>query len=50
MLFKFGKFWKTILFLSFSWIIFVICGYEFVAVTLLALIYSESFKDDHSLL
>jgi hypothetical protein len=50
MLFQFGKFWKTILFLLFSWLIYVFFDYEFALVTILALIYSKSFKDNHTLL
>jgi len=50
MLFKFGKFWKTLLFLTFSWTMYAVYDYEFVVVTLLALIYSKSFKDKHSFL
>tara|TARA_R110000796_G_scaffold190249_2_gene306982 strand:+ start:444 stop:596 length:153 start_codon:yes stop_codon:yes gene_type:complete len=50
MLFKFGKFWKTVLFLMFSWVIYVAFGYEFALVTIGALIYSNNFKDKHTLL
>lgn len=50
MLFKFGKFWKTALFLVFSWAMYAIYGYEFAIVTILALIYSQKFSDTHRLL
>lgn len=50
MLFRFGKFWKTLLFVIASWGIYAIFGYEFAIITLLALIYSKNFKDTHRLL
>jgi hypothetical protein len=50
MLFKFGKFWKTILFLLFSWSMYAIYGYEFALVTIAALIYSDNFKDNQTLM
>lgn len=50
MLFHFGKFWKTVLFLFLSWSIYTIFGYEFALVTILALIYSKNFEDEHRLL
>ncbi len=50
MLFKFGKFWKTALFLFLSWSMYAVYGYEFTLVTILALMYSETFKDKHTLM
>jgi len=38
MLFKFGKFWKTIVLVLGSWILFGIWDFEFTTITLLALI------------
>jgi len=38
MLFTFNKFWKTLLILISSWIAYGFMGYEFVLITLLALI------------
>jgi|TARA_R100001224_G_C3941051_1_gene122300 hypothetical protein len=38
MLFKFGKFWKTLTLMIGSWIFFGIWGFEFTTITLLALI------------
>jgi hypothetical protein len=38
MLFTFNKFWKTLLIVISSWGLYAISGYEFVIVTLLALI------------
>jgi hypothetical protein len=45
MLFKFGKFWKTIVFLIGSWTIYGFWGFEFAVVTLLALIFATHFKE-----
>jgi len=50
MLFKFGKGWKTLLFLLCSWGIYGFYGHEFAIVTLLALLYSQNFEDTHGLL
>ena len=38
MLFKFGKFWKTLSLVVVSWIFYGIFGFEFTAITLLSLI------------
>ena len=38
MLFKFGKFWKTISLLFGSWILYGIFGFEFTTITLLSFI------------
>lgn len=50
MLFKFGKSWKALLFTLFVWGSFALCGFEFTVVTILALIFTQNFKDEHSLL
>ena len=50
MLFRFGKFWKTLFFVLFSWGTYVAFGYEFTLVTILALIYAKNFKDETGLL
>ena len=42
MLFSFNTFWKSILILILSWIIFAIWGYEFTIITLLALILAKN--------
>jgi len=42
MLFSFNYFWKSILILLFSWIIYAIWGYEFAIITLLALILAKN--------
>ena len=50
MLFKFGKFWKSALFMVLSWSIYALFGYEFALVTIVALIYCQKFKDNDSML
>ena len=45
MLFKFGKFWKVMCFIFGSWILYGIWGYEFAAITLLALILANILPD-----
>lgn len=40
MLFEFGVFWRVIVFLVVTWICYALWGFEFVALTLLALIAS----------
>jgi len=45
MLFEFGKFWKSTIFLVFSWICYGIFGFEFTAITLLSLIIANNFTD-----
>jgi len=37
MLFKFGKFWKSVAFIVASWIFYGIWGFELTTITLLAL-------------
>jgi len=44
MLFKFGKFWKTITLVISSWIIYGFWGFEFATITLLALILASSLQ------
>jgi len=50
MLFKFGKFWKTVLFLVGSWTLYGIYGFEFTVITVLSLICAQKFTDKHRLL
>jgi len=50
MLFKFGKFWKTVLFLVGSWIAYGLYGFEFTTITILALIFAQNFNDRYRLL
>ena len=50
MLFKFGKFWKTVLFLIGSWSLYALFGYEFALVTVVSLLYCDNFKDDYTIL
>jgi hypothetical protein len=45
MLFKFGKFWKSLCFVVGTWIFYGICGFEFTTITLLSLIFISTFKD-----
>jgi hypothetical protein len=45
MLFKFGKFWKSISFIIGAWIIYGLFDFEFTVITLLALIVTYNFKD-----
>jgi hypothetical protein len=49
MLFKFGKEWKTLLFLLSTWALYGLFGFEFVAITVLSLIYASKFKNSNSL-
>tara|TARA_R100000008_G_scaffold84698_1_gene72777 strand:- start:3447 stop:3587 length:141 start_codon:yes stop_codon:yes gene_type:complete len=46
MLFKFDKFWKTLLMVISSWVFFAIWGFELTTVTLLALIGSQYLKNE----
>jgi len=48
MLFAFNIFWKTILFLVASWTTWALLGYEFTAITLLALLVARGFKNNSS--
>ena len=50
MLFKFGKFWKTIIFLILSWVAYGFFGFEFTAITILTLIFSQNLSDDYRFL
>jgi|TARA_R100001163_G_scaffold21559_1_gene18351 hypothetical protein len=45
MLFKFGKFWKTISLLMGTWIFYGVFGFEFAVVTALSLILATNLKD-----
>ena len=48
MLFTFNKFWKTLFFVVGAWGCWVIAGYHFTSITLLALIIASNFKNDSS--
>lgn len=41
MLFEFGHFWKTIVFLVATWVLYGFVGFEFTTITLLALLSSH---------
>lgn len=45
MLFKFGKFWRTLSWIIGSWTFYGIFGFEFTVITLLALIAVFNIKD-----
>jgi hypothetical protein len=45
MLFKFGKFWKTIAILMGTWVYYGFFGFEFTVVTILSLILAAGVKD-----
>jgi len=45
MLFKFGKFWKSICFLIGSWVFYGIFGFEFTTITILSFIAATSFNE-----
>ncbi len=42
MLFSYNKFWKTLTIVLFSWALYVIWGYQFTIITLLALILAKN--------
>jgi len=44
MLFRFGFFWKFILTLVTSWVVYGLCGYEFTIITILACILALKFQ------
>ena len=48
MLFKFGTFWKSLVFLIGTWIFYGIFNFEFTIITLLALIFSVHFKEQNN--
>ena len=50
MLFTFNKFWKTIGFLLGVWVTYALWGFEFTVITLLALLYASSFKNNNNLI
>ena len=50
MLFKFGKFWKTVVFVACSWICYGIWGFELTTITILSLIVANNFKDSTKVL
>jgi uncharacterized membrane protein len=45
MLFKFGKFWKSLTLVIGSWIFYGFFGFEFAAITLLSLIVSAQLSE-----
>ena len=50
MLFKFGKFWKTLTLMIGSWIFFGIWGFEFTTITLLSLIVAVHLNETKKLI
>jgi hypothetical protein len=50
MLFQFGKFWKNLFFLFVAWGSYLAFGFEFTAITILALIYGTNFKNNNIIL
>jgi hypothetical protein len=46
MLFKFGKFWKSLSFVVGTWILYGAMGFEFATITLLALIFASNFNEN----
>ena len=46
MLFKFGKFWKTLLLVCLSWGSYLFFGFEFTVVTILALVLASKIDDN----
>jgi hypothetical protein len=50
MLFKFGKFWKSISFIVGSWVSYALFGFEFTTITILSLMIVSKFKDEAKLL
>lgn len=47
MLFTFGKFWKTLVFVASASMSYSIIGFELTTIILLSLIYSVNFKSDN---
>jgi hypothetical protein len=50
MLFKFGKFWKTITLVISFWIMFGLFDFEFTTITLLTLILASTLSDTRKIL
>ena len=50
MLFKFGKFWKGLLFMIGTWVFYGCFGFDMTVITLLGLIMVQTFKSDSILL
>tara|TARA_R110002020_G_scaffold33876_3_gene102822 strand:- start:1097 stop:1249 length:153 start_codon:yes stop_codon:yes gene_type:complete len=50
MLFKFGKFWKTMLLVISSWIFYGIFSFEFTTITLLSLIVAVHLNETKKLI
>jgi len=50
MLFKFGKFWKSLILLSSTWALYLFFDFEFVVITLLAFILISKLDDNDFLL
>ena len=46
MLFKFGKFWKSLILVMGSWIFYGFFGFEFTTITILSLMIVSKFKDE----
>jgi hypothetical protein len=49
MLFKFGMFWKTALSVFLSWTAYVLLGFEFTLISMLAILIVIITKDKHFL-
>ena len=47
MLFAFGKFWKTLVFVASASILHSVIGFELTTIILLSLIYSANFKSNN---
>ena len=50
MLFRFGKFWKSIVFIIGSWITNGFFGFEFTTITILSLMIVSKFKDEKKII
>ena len=50
MLFKFGKFWKSLILLSFTWLLYLLFDFEFTIVTLLCLLLISKLDGDDVLI
>tara|TARA_R110000824_G_scaffold252961_2_gene441804 strand:+ start:1260 stop:1412 length:153 start_codon:yes stop_codon:yes gene_type:complete len=50
MLFKFGKFWKTLSLILGSWVFYGIWEFDLTVITLLALIVANNLKDSKKLI
>tara|TARA_B100000530_G_scaffold268050_1_gene180668 strand:- start:100 stop:243 length:144 start_codon:yes stop_codon:yes gene_type:complete len=46
MLFKFGKFWKSIFTVCGAWIFYALVDYQFTIITLLAIAIATQYEDE----